>query len=549
MKSTIPREPRKVTIIPATPKSIEPGKSSRHKLRVAAYCRVSTDSEEQINSYKNQLAYYTEKIGGNPAWKMAGIYADEGITGTSMKHREDFKRMLRACREGRIDLILCKSVSRFGRNSVDVLRTIRALRERGIGVLFEKEAVDTRTMNSELILAFHSAFSQSESESISGNVRWGLRKAYENGTISIGPNLYGFRKGQEGAVEIDEEKAEVIRQIARWFLDGDSLHTIVDKLAQRHIPSPKGKDTWSTATLRSLLANEKYKGDALFQKTYRPSLFSDRAVKNDGALKKYYIEDVLPRILEPDTFDRIQEELAKRGAKRPTSEKAKTPFGRYSGKYALSTLVVCGKCGALYRRVTWYRKGEKQIMWRCGTRLDGKSNCPDSPTLEENKLQSAVMEAISKQYIHKDKALEVTMQSIRSVLTPETADSEYAIRTKINELQKEKKDLIARALAENDDGKYDFQFARIKQELEQLQSQLEGVQAVQKNQAVDKARMDEIAALLEKFKESDLTFDDLLVRKVVETVRVESAEKLGITFKDGNRRVVILPAGKGVIPG
>ena len=534
----------KVTIIPAKLTRNAPGKSANQKLRVAAYCRVSTDSEEQINSYKNQLAYYTEKINSKTEWKFAGIYADEGITGTSMKHREDFKRMLRACREGRIDLILCKSVSRFGRNSVDVLRTIRALRERGIGVMFEKEGVDTRTMNSELILAFHSAFSQSESESISGNVRWGLRKAYENGTISIGPNLYGFRKGQDGGVEIDEEKAKVIRQIARWFLDGDSLHTIVDKLAQRQIPSPKGKDTWSTATLRSLLTNEKYKGDALLQKTYRPSLFSDRAVKNDGALKKYYIEDVLPRILEPETFDRIQEELAKRSAKRPTSEKSKTPFGRYSGKYALSTLVVCGKCGALYRRVTWYRKGEKQIMWRCGTRLDGKANCPDSPTIEETILQAAVMEAISQQYIHKDEAVEVTMQSIRSVLTPETADSEYAIRTKINELQKEKKDLIARALAENDDGKYDFQFARIKQELEQLQSQLEGVQAVQKTQAVDEARMAEIAALLENFKENGLTFDDLLVRKVVETVRVESTEKLEITFKDGNRRVVELPGRK-----
>ena len=239
MKSSALREPRKVTIIPALPKQDEPGNLFRHKLRVAAYCRVSTDSEEQINSYKNQLAYYTEKINSNPEWIFAGIYADEGITGTSMKHREDFKRMLRACREGRIDLILCKSVSRFGRNSVDVLRTIRALRERGIGVLFEKEAVDTRTMNSELILAFHSAFSQSESESISGNVRWGLRKAYENGTISIGPNLYGFRKGQDGGVEIDEEKAKVIRQIARWFLDGDSLHTIVDKLAQTADPQPQ----------------------------------------------------------------------------------------------------------------------------------------------------------------------------------------------------------------------------------------------------------------------------------------------------------------------
>ena len=541
MKSTAPRESRKVTIIPAIPKRMEPGNASRQKLRVAAYCRVSTDSEEQINSYKNQLAYYTEKISSKSEWKFAGIYADEGITGTSMKHREDFKRMLRACREGRIDLILCKSVSRFGRNSVDVLRTIRALRERGIGVMFEKEAVDTRTMNSELILAFHSAFSQSESESISGNVRWGLRKAYENGTIQIGPNLYGFRREKDGPVLIDEEKAAVIRQIAQWFLDGDSLHTIADKLAQRHIPSPKGKETWSTATLRSLLTNEKYKGDALLQKTYRPSLFSDRAVQNDGDLPKYYVEGVLPRILEPGVFDRIQEELAKRNAKRPVSEKAKTPFGRYSGKYALSTLVVCGKCGALYRRVTWYSKGEKQIMWRCGTRLDGKANCPDSPTLEENKLQSAVMEAISKQYIHQDKALEVTMQSIRSVLTPETADSEYAIRTKINELQKERKALLAKALAENDDGKYDFQFLRIKQEMEQLQAQLEGEQTMQKNQAVDEARMAEIAALLEKFKESGLAFDDLLVRKVVETIRVESAEKLEVTFKDGNRRVVALP--------
>ena len=540
MKSTTPREPRKVTIIPATPKRAEPGKPANQKLRVAAYCRVSTDSEEQINSYKNQLAYYTEKISSKSEWKFAGIYADEGITGTSMKHREDFKRMLRACREGRIDLILCKSVSRFGRNSVDVLRTIRALRERGIGVMFEKEAVDTRTMNSELILAFHSAFSQSESESISGNVRWGLRKAYENGTIQIGPNLYGFRKGQDGGVEIDEEKATVIRQIARWFLDGDSLHTIVDKLAQRHIPSPKGKDTWSTPTIRSILSNEKYKGDVLLQKTYKPSLFSDRAVRNDGALKKYYIEGVLPRILEPDTFDRIQEELAKRGAKRPTSEKAKTPFGRYSGKYALSTLVVCGQCGALYRRVTWYRKGERKIVWRCGTRLDNKANCTQSPTLEEPALQSAVMEAISQQYVHKGETIEVTMQSIRSVLTPETAGSEYAIRTKINELQKERKALLTKALAENDDGKYDFQFLRIKRELEQLQAQLEGVQATQKSQTVDEARMAEIAALLEQFRESDLPFDNILVRKVVDTVRVESAEKLEITFKDGNRRVIAL---------
>ena len=185
-----------------------------------------------------------------------------------------------------------------------------------------------------------------------------------------------------------------------------------------------------------------------------------------------------------------------------------------------------------------------EIMWRCGTRLDGKANCPDSPTIEEITLQAAVMEAISQQYIHKEEALEVTMQSIRSVLTPETADSEYAIRTKINDLQKERKTFLATALAENDDGKYDFQFTRIKRELEQLQAQLEGVWATQKIQAMDEKRMEEIAALLEKFKENGLSFDDLLVRKVVETIRVESAEKLEITFKDGNRRVVELPGRK-----
>ena len=530
----------KVTIIPAKAPRNVPGKPSNQKLRVAAYCRVSSEKDEQLNSFEVQVSYYTEKISGNPAWKMAGIYADEGITGTSMKHREDFKRMLRACREGRIDLILCKSVSRFGRNSVDVLRTIRALRERGVGVIFEKEGVDTRTMNSELILAFHSAFSQSESESIRENVSRGLRMAYAQGTITLPATTYGFRKGEDGSIAIDPEKADTIRSIYQWLLDGNGLRAIKDRLEAQGIPSPKGKEQWSIATIRGILSNEKYKGDVLLQKTYRPSLFSDKKAVNHGELPKYYITGALPQIVDSQLFDRAQEELAKRVSKRPVSENAKTPFGRYSGKYALSALVVCGRCGALYRRITWHRRGKVKVVWRCGTHQDKAANCPDSPTIEETALQSAVMEAISQQYLHKEVTLETTLQSIRSVLTPETADSEYALRTKIHDLQKERKALLARALAENDDGKYDFQFTRIKRELEQLQAQLDGIQAVQKTQAVDNARMEEFAALLEKFKRDDLTFDNRLVRKVVETVRVESAERLEVTFKDGNRRIVAI---------
>ena len=256
-----------------------------------------------------------------------------------------------------------------------------ALRERGIGVMFEKEAVDTRTMNSELILAFQFGL-------LPIRVRVHQRQCPLGAAESLRERHYPNRPQPvrippgEGRPCAGRRGKGSCHPPDRTVVPGrDSLYTIVDKLAQRHIPSPKGKDTWSAATLRSLLTNEKYKGDALLQKTYRPSLFSDRAVQNDGDLPKYYVEGVLPRILEPEVFDRVQEELAKRSAKRPISEKAKTPFGRYSGKYALSTLVVCGKCGALYRRVTWYRKGEKQIMWRCGTRLDGKANCPDSPHL------------------------------------------------------------------------------------------------------------------------------------------------------------------------
>lgn len=235
---------------------IQPYESQSEELeKVAAYCRVSTNSKDQLNSYRTQIGYYTNAISQHPGWELVDIYADEGITGTSLEKRDEFKRMLRACREGRIDLILCKSVSRFGRNSVDVLRTIRALRERGIGVMFEKEGVDTRTMNSELILAFHSAFSQSESESIRENVRRGLHMAYAQGTVAIPSNTYGFCEDENGQIAIDTEQAQVIRSIYQWFLDGKSLQMIGEQLENQGISSPRGKEKWSLATIRSILSN------------------------------------------------------------------------------------------------------------------------------------------------------------------------------------------------------------------------------------------------------------------------------------------------------
>ena len=542
MKSTTPREPRKVTIIPATPKRAEPGKPANQKLRVAAYCRVSTEEEEQQGSFETQKLYYTEKINSTSEWELAGIYADDGISGIHTKKRDGFNQMIQDCKKKKIDLILTKSISRFARNTLDSIQYVRMLKAIGIAVIFEKENINTSTMNSEMILTVLSAFAQAESESISQNVARGKRMGFRQGKFPFPyGQILGYRKGLDGKPEVIPEEAEVIRMIFNSYLQGASLLTIKKKLEAGGVLTARGNKKWSSESVQRILQNEKYCGDVLLQKTYKPSLFSDHAIANNGDLPKYYIAGCLPQILEPDIFDRAQEELARRVSKRPASEKAKTPFGRYSGKYALSTLVVCGKCGALYRRITWHRRGKVKVVWRCGSHQDKAASCPDSPTIEETALQSAVMEAISQQYIHKNETMEVTMQSIRSVLTPETADSEYAIRAKITELQKERKALIAKALAENDDGKYDFQFARIKRELEQLQAQLEGVQAMQKTQAVDEARTAEIASLLEKFKEKGLTFDDLLVRKVVETVQVESAGKLEVTFKDGNRKVVALP--------
>ncbi|MDE6838212.1 MAG: recombinase family protein [Acutalibacter sp.] len=246
---------RNVTVIPAKPQGTAPGQPTKKKLRVAAYCRVSTDKDEQLNSFEVQKTYYTEKIASNPNWKMAGLFADEGITGTSMKKRDQFMRMLRHCREGRIDLILVKSVSRFGRNTVDVMRTVRSLREKNITVMFEKENLDTSQMTSELMLAFFSAFSQSESESIRENIIRGNAMAYAQGKVSVSPTMFGFTKDGNGEIAVDEEQAEVVRMIYRDYLDGMTPGDIKKKLEKLHIKTAFGRDTWNTTVILALLQN------------------------------------------------------------------------------------------------------------------------------------------------------------------------------------------------------------------------------------------------------------------------------------------------------
>ena len=312
-------------VIPANPMLADLRKR-KHKLRVAAYCRVSTEEEEQQNSFEVQVNYYTDKITRHEGWQLAGIFADDGISGVSTKKRDQFNKMIELCRKKKIDLILTKSISRFARNTLDCIKYVRILKSWGVPVIFEKENIDTSNMNSEMILTCLSSFAQGESESISGNVTKGIRMGYRQGKFSFHyKNFLGYRKGPDGEPEIVPEEAEVIRLIAQNFLNGDSLITIKKTLERMGILTATGNKNWSTESIQRILQNEKYMGDVLLQKTYTADFIEGKVKKNNGTLPQYYIKDHHPAIIPREMFYQIQEEIARRNSKKPANTKKRKP--------------------------------------------------------------------------------------------------------------------------------------------------------------------------------------------------------------------------------
>lgn len=388
---------RKVTVIPPTI-IIDDASKVKRQLRTAAYCRVSTDSDEQELSFETQVEAYTDKIMSNPEWSLAGIFADEGISGTQAYKRKEFMKMIRLCRQGKIDQIITKSVSRFARNTVDCLNYVRELKALGIPVIFEKEGLNTMHMTSEIYISMHGIFAQSESESLSGNVKWGKQKSAEKGNVAFSyKNFLGYRRGADGNPEIVPEEAKTVVYIFNSYLEGSSFMSIKLDLEAKGIPSPTGKKAWSTTTIRSILTNVKYKGDALLCKTYVVDCISKKKKKNTDQ-PQYYVENNHPAIISREVFDRVQQEMARRTSlNRKSPREAKTELGKYSSKYALTELLVCGNCGTAYRRSVWSKNGKKKAVWRCLSRMEyGKKYCPDSPTIEESLIHKAVAEAISE---------------------------------------------------------------------------------------------------------------------------------------------------------
>ena len=529
---------RRVREIPPTRKPEELLRNYDGKMRVAAYCRVSTDSEEQLNSYEAQKTYYTQKIQDSPDWEMAGIYADEGISGTSLKKRTQFNKMITACKRGRIDFIITKSLSRFARNTVDCLDTVRLLKANGIGVYFEKENINTLTESSEFLVTLFSGFAQAESESLSKNVAWGKEKSAKAGNVHFQyKKMLGYRKGEDGQPEIVPEEAETIRLIYDRFLAGDSLKGIAELLEEKGIKSPTGKTQWQVSTIQSILSNEKYKGDAIINKTYITDCISKKVRVNNGERPKYYVENSHPAIIDSATFGRVQEELARRSGKRKISRKAKTEQGKYSSKYALTELLVCGECKSAYRRCTWTAKGKRKVVWRCINRLDyGKKYCHHSPSIEESLLQDAVMRAImqtAKQNIEVLKTLKI---HIGMGLTDEvTEDKTLDIQIRIAEIDAEFQKMLKAVSADNADGIDEERITELMNEKQRLTVQLEQYAAMRQKRESAKSRLDEIFTILDGLQNHPMEYDDKLVRQIIECIVVESKEKIKVVFIGGTK--------------
>ena len=540
MQQTAVAPQRVVRVIEPTISVRESIKNHYRVLRVAAYCRVSTKQEEQLNSYENQVEHYTERINSENGWTLEGIYADKGISGTSVKNRDEFNRMIRRCKQGKIDMIITKSIARFARNTVDCLKYVRLLNDLGVDVYFEEQGIHSNQPGAEFYITIYGSIAQSESENISANIKWGKAQSAKEGKVIFQyKNFLGYRKGEDGQPEIVPEEAETICLIYDRFLAGDSLKGIAELLEEKGIKSPTGKAQWQFSTIQSILSNEKYKGDAIINKTYITDCISKKVRVNNGERPKYYVENSHPAIIDSATFGRVQEELARRSGKRKVRQKAKTEPGKYSSKYAMTELLVCGECKTPYRRCTWTAGGKKKIVWRCINRLDyGKKYCHNSPTIEESILQKVVMTAIMETANQNTEVLRTLKLHIGMGLEGEKSnDNSLDLQVRIAEIDAEFRKMIDRVSTETVEAFDEETATRLMNEKSRLQQQLDNIADAEQRRENAKSRLDDIYTILDGIKNRPMEYDDQIVRQLLECIVVDSKEQVTVIFKGGLKSV------------
>ena len=408
---------------------------AKPKLRVAAYCRVSTDSDEQATSYDAQVEHYTELIQKNPEWEFAGIYADDGISGTNAKKREDFNRMIDDCEAGNIDMIITKSISRFARNTLDCLKYIRKLKEKNIPIFFEKESINIMDAKGEVLITIMDSLAQQESQSLSQNVKLGLQLRYQSGQVQVNHNHFlGYTKDADGNLIIDPAQAEVVKRIYREYLEGYSMDRIAKGLEADGILTGAGKTKWLTSTINKILRNEKYIGDALLQKTYTTDFLNKTRVKNNGIVPQYYVEGNHEAIIPKDIFLRVQEALVRRRVVKTSANGKKRS---YSCNHCFAQIVICGECGEMFRRIHWNNRGCKSIVWRCISRLEPTVQECHARTVNETVLENVVVQAIDTLLGEKSTCQAQLQQNIAKVIRSAQQNTADGIDEQLMELQKE----------------------------------------------------------------------------------------------------------------
>ena len=521
-----------VIVIPATITE-KTHKTRKKKLRAAAYCRVSTDDEEQLTSYRNQIEHYTNKIKQNADWKLVGIFADEGITGVMAKKRDEFLKLINLCRDGKVDVIITKSISRFSRNVADTIKYVRELKALNVAVIFEKENIDTSKMTSEMILDMYGVFAQAESESISDNVRMGKRFGYKSGKVPMQyGQILGYCRGKDNEPEVVPEEAKIIELIYYKFLEGWSLPKLSKYLEENGYKTAKGSTAWSKATIRGILTNEKYKGDVLMQKSYVVDLFSKKVAKNNGELPMYLVKNHHKPIIPREVWDKVQVVIAKRNNIKSATDMNMMKKGRYSSKYALTGLVICGDCGSQYRRTTWTANG-KRIVWRCVNRLtNGKDACGTSPTIDEERLHTGIVKAMNSMIDGKEKIQSLLNGSIAEILAaPDSHKEIISLKKEIDDKNEDILQMVADGV-KNRESRADIT-AKCRDEYKKIKELQEKLNIAEINSQMEKAsggRLREIYDTISAMPGKMTEYDDNMTRIAVTEVKILSEKKISVTL-------------------
>ena len=497
------------------------------KEKVTYYARVSTENDEQEDSYERQREHFEEKIMANPKWEYVPGYADWGVTGTKAEARKNFMRMIEDCRAGKINRILVKSISRFARNTVDTLMYIRELREMGISVFFETQNIDTMSASGDVLITILAAMAEQESRTMSTNIKWAYQKRFKDGQVLINPATLGYKKdGDE--YEIVEEEAEIIRMVFRNYLAGDSVRQIADALNAEGYMTRKGNG-FKPNSILNILANEKYTGNAILGKTFKPDVLSKHRVKNEGQAPSYYVENSHPAIISQELFDMVQAEKERRKNLRST---AKTGRGKYSRKYVLSGLLVCTNCGAKFRRNgRTVASGEFIPTWVCITHQKDHQACRMRP-LKEKDIYAAYERAVKRLLGETDDLMEIVKQATLESMNIEKPEDIEEIRSALMQARKAVLDLF-KAKRDGDVSmeEYEAKYAEYSQQIAELEEREKNVHAHNLQCQLAQKRLQEAYELIDDAK-ANCTDKDVM-RKLLDAIKVIDKHELEFQFNCG----------------